>query len=269
MERLSTPVKAVLALATGSLCLSAYSLVSVDSDAETLPSDKPRPQATISPQPTPEVTPGAQAPAPRPEDPNIAMQRELNSIFVPLGMPKLELDGKVGPQTKRALCAARLLTGQEASKDKPSKAEMRSLPRREQLSFELTGLVISRTCQVLVVNLEDEISMVIPVSTGMPGRTTPAVDSKIQYGRYGWHNSTLWPDAGSNGNMYFPLYFNGAIAVHGSRAMHPSVTTPRSHGCVRVTQDDAKKLWKLADGPTQGRKDQYVKGLKPLPVHVI
>jgi lipoprotein-anchoring transpeptidase ErfK/SrfK len=225
-------------------------------------------ETSISPTPL-EIPTETPTPKPSPEKPAITMQKMLNTELVHLGMPELELDGKIGPQTRRAICTIRLLTGDEASLEKPTSSEIRALSNELELSSKLSGFVISRTCQIMAVNLDSKIRMVIPISSGKPGHTTPAVDNKIQYGRFGWHNSSLYPEEKGNGNMYDPLYFNGAIAVHGSNEMYPSVTTPRSHGCVRVTVSNAKKLWELAGGPQDARQDQYIGDLKPIPVHVI
>jgi lipoprotein-anchoring transpeptidase ErfK/SrfK len=49
----------------------------------------------------------------------------------------------------------------------------------------------------------------------------------------GWWTSTLYPDIpeGAKGNMYRPLYFDGAIAVHGSANTDAN---DASHGCIRT-----------------------------------
>jgi hypothetical protein len=224
------------------------------------------PSLEPSPEPTPSPVPSI---SPRPIDPMVALQRNLNNKLVRFGMPALKEDGKAGAQTKRAVCAVRLLTGREASMALPSAPEMKVLSGKLNLSFAVSGLIVSRTCQIMSVNLDKKLSMVIPVSTGRRGYRTPRVDGQVSHGRFGWHNSTLYPDETGEGNMYKPLYFSGSIAVHGSREMFPSVTTPRSHGCVRVLISDADKLWLLAGGPKTAEQDQDFTNLKPLPVHVL
>jgi hypothetical protein len=95
---------------------------------------------------------------------------------------------------------------------------------------------------LFVVDDAGTVVKVLPVSTGSEGRYfdegrwqrahTPrgrfAVGRKIE----GWRRSTL-------GLLYYPSYFSGGVAVHGS----PSVPAyPASHGCVRVPMYAAKEL---------------------------
>lgn len=252
--------------------LLAVSLSACNPSTETSSRPTEQPIATETPNPTPTETPTptqAPQPKPTPEDPDIALQRNLNRELVPFGMPKLELDGKVGNQTRRALCAVRLLTGQETSRDTPTSTEIRNLQKRQTFKAPLGGIVISRECQVMAVNIDNKLSMVLPVSTGKSEYRTPEGSFRVQYGRFGWHNSSLYPEERGNGNMYKPVYFNGAIAFHGSRDMYNSLTYPASHGCVRVTVSDADKLWALVGGPAKAQNDQVFKNLHSFPVHVI
>ncbi|MFM8945634.1 MAG: L,D-transpeptidase, partial [Actinomycetota bacterium] len=46
--------------------------------------------------------------------------------------------------------------------------------------------------------------------------------------------------AGDLGEIYRPKYFNGGIAIHGSRSI-PNY--PASHGCVRVSVPAMDMLW--------------------------
>jgi hypothetical protein len=97
--------------------------------------------------------------------------------------------------------------------------------------------------QVLfVVGDDGTVAKVLPVSTGSEesyfdqgkqqrahtprGRFT--VGRKIE----GWRRSTL-------GLLYYPSYFSGGVAVHGSLSV-PAY--PASHGCVRIPMFAAKEL---------------------------
>jgi len=173
-------------------------------------------------------------------------------------MPALTVDGKVGPQTRRAICAVRWLTGNQPSTALPTTAERAYLSKTHILRNSLSAIVVNRTCQVLAVNLNKHLTKIAPVSTGKPGHTTPALDSRMDYGRIGWHNSNLYPAEQGSGNMYYPLYVKGAIAIHGSNEEYNWVTQPLSHGCVRVTQAFARTLWKIAHGPVSGEQNSIV-----------
>jgi hypothetical protein len=74
-----------------------------------------------------------------------------------------------------------------------------------------------------------------PVSTGVPGHPTPmGVFSIIEKDRY--HRSNLYSDA--------PMPFMQRITWSGV-ALHEGVLPgyPASHGCIRMSQDFAQKLW--------------------------
>jgi hypothetical protein len=146
------------------------------------------------------------------------------------------------------------------------------------LHSALSGFVISRTCQVMGVNIDHKLSMIMPVSTGAPAgyfpdspqdHTTNAGNFHIMSGFSGWHNSTLYPSKHTAGNMLNTGFFNGDQGIHGSREMLPTVTSPQSHGCVRYDIRYAPKIWALMDGPTNLPNDAYVAQLKPVPVEVL
>ncbi|MBC7708160.1 L,D-transpeptidase [Polaromonas sp.] len=200
------------------------------------------------------------------------LQHDLNGDLTRLGMPNLPENGKAGPQTRRALCAKRLFTGHVASLAAPSIEEIRQLQTQHSLTYAASGLIVSKTCQVLGVSTNNSITNIFPVSTGntAAGHITPTVNTSIAFARTGWHNSTKYPSESGNGNMLEPLYFesDNSFAIHGSRAMKPSVTTPQSHGCVRTSVSDQYKLWAILNGPSTPVQDKIVK-VKQLPIRVL
>ena len=60
-------------------------------------------------------------------------------------------------------------------------------------------------------------------------------DFKVQWKFNGERKASL-------GTLYYPSYFNGGIAVHGSPSIPPY---PASHGCVRVPRFADKALYKM------------------------
>jgi hypothetical protein len=212
------------------------------------------------------------------ENTTVSLQRSLNALLTPYGMPALTLDGNAGGQTKRALCAERLFSGHAASQAQPTAAERNRIITHEKLSSMLPGFVISRTCQVMGININHKLSMIIPVSTGAPAgyfrdspeaHTTTPGNFHIMSGYYGWHNSTLYPSKHTAGNMLNSGFFNGDQAIHGSDEMSHAVTYPESHGCTRYETKYASKIWSLIGGPTNLPNDAYVAQLKPVPVEVL
>ncbi|MGH2772501.1 MAG: L,D-transpeptidase family protein [Actinomycetota bacterium] len=88
--------------------------------------------------------------------------------------------------------------------------------------------------QVIFVVENGKVTNILPTSTGngrkftSEGWTRRAVTPNGAFAIYGkragWRKSPL-------GRLYRPAYFNGGIALHGSRSVPAS---PASHGCVRV-----------------------------------
>jgi peptidoglycan hydrolase-like protein with peptidoglycan-binding domain len=88
--------------------------------------------------------------------------------------------------------------------------------------------------QVLFLYRHGALLKILPVSTGNGKRycvegdcavaVTPGGSFRVKRYIRGWRESRL-------GLLYNPLYFNGGIAIHGSKSV-PGY--PASHGCVRI-----------------------------------
>ena len=101
--------------------------------------------------------------------------------------------------------------------------------------------------QVLfVVDANDQVNRILSVSTGngklfndsgkgMQYALTPRGSFKIYYKVIGWKKSPL-------GRMFYPMYFSGGFAVHGSNSV-PS--RPASHGCVRIPMFAAQEMFRV------------------------
>jgi lipoprotein-anchoring transpeptidase ErfK/SrfK len=100
--------------------------------------------------------------------------------------------------------------------------------------------------QVLfVVDDTGTVTRVLPVSTGNGKEFVSegwARDAITHPGRYqvrqkiaGWKKSAL-------GEMYYPVYFMYATAIHGSKSVP---TKPASHGCVRIPMFAAKEFYQM------------------------
>lgn len=109
-----------------------------------------------------------------------------------------------------------------------------------------THIEVDLTRQVLfVVDDTGTVTHVLPVSTGNGKEFVSegwARDAITHPGRYqvrqkipGWKKSAL-------GEMYYPVYFMYATAIHGSKSVP---TKPASHGCVRIPMFAAKEFYQM------------------------
>lgn len=87
--------------------------------------------------------------------------------------------------------------------------------------------------QILMVQESGVVMWVLDVSTGTRSTPTPRGSFKVTRQINGLRVSRL-------GELWRPKYFTGGYALHGS----PSVpTSPASHGCVRLTNQEINFLW--------------------------
>lgn len=104
------------------------------------------------------------------------------------------------------------------------------------------------TRQVLfMVDENGKVNLIVPVSTGSGERyydkstrkwevaSTPRGEYSIQRKINGTRTAPL-------GQIFYPSYFRGGWAVHGSNSIPPR---PASHGCVRVPRGADQRLFKL------------------------
>ena len=107
---------------------------------------------------------------------------------------------------------------------------------------------VDLTRQVLfMVGDDGKVNLIVPVSSGNGERywdkerkkyevaSTPRGEFKIQRKINGTRKAPL-------GSIYYPSYFLGGWAVHGSASIPPK---PASHGCVRVPRGADKKLFAM------------------------
>jgi hypothetical protein len=182
----------------------------------------------------------------------LTAQRRLAALGYWLGKP----DGVYGDSTVHAVTALQKVAGL-------ARDGVLGPNTRRALNRGVRPTPASRKGYVAEVNLKRQILMFVrngkvltiyDASTGSgelyrtsSGGTARAVTPKGTYRVFrqikGWHTAPL-------GLLYSPKYFNGGIAIHGSRSVPPY---PASHGCVRVTVAAMDGLWKgraLAMGRT-------------------
>jgi N-acetylmuramoyl-L-alanine amidase len=169
-----------------------------------------------------------------------AAVREAQTLLSQLGYPVGPIDGIDGPRTRQGLCAWRRLEGRTASRTALTSSELKAIRTTTRLpaAAKGRGVTVDRTCQTVYYRQDGRFRKVLIASTGSSGSLPRTGDFRIQRKRAGWHTSSLYP--ASSPNMYNTLYFDGAIAIHGSRSV-PAY--PASKGCVRVTVKGADYLF--------------------------
>lgn len=198
------------------------------------------------------------------------LQADTNKVLGPLGMPQAATNGKFSGQTARAACAKSWLTTGVATTNKAyyTPTKIKELDANDAIrnpyladygTRVANGFIVNKTCQVMAVTSNNAVVGVYPVSTGRPGYDTPNGLFTIYKGINGWHESSKYPTESGNGNMYKPVYFGpDGIALHGSREMSNSSTTPQSHGCVRLTTSVADAVFSRQGGDTHAANDAIV-----------
>jgi len=159
-------------------------------------------------------------------------------LLAGLGYWILKVDGKADASTRHAIMAFQKVEGRKRT-GTLSSADFEALknalaPQARHLTGALhVEIDISR--QVLfLVNPEGVVTRILPVSSGNEKKYfdqgkwqiahTPRGSFRISRKINGVREATL-------GNLYYPSYFYGGVAIHGSNSI-PAF--PASHGCVRI-----------------------------------
>jgi lipoprotein-anchoring transpeptidase ErfK/SrfK len=145
-------------------------------------------------------------------------QSTLDAVMAFQKLNGLERDGVCGARTSAALATPRGARVGAGAGDR---------------------IVVDLSDQVLLVVRDGRIRRIVNASTGRPdlpdgrGEATPTGTFRVQ-------RKVAGTDVGELGPMYWPSYFHGGIAVHGS----PSVPgSPASHGCVRIPMQLARSVF--------------------------
>jgi lipoprotein-anchoring transpeptidase ErfK/SrfK len=178
------------------------------------------------------------------------VQQRLGRVHPDLKRMVGKPDGRMGPQTRQALCVYRtIMRGLPSSLWKPvSNADVTSLGQTKRLpAFAFakqtrgrTVAWVSKDCQAVLEVVHGRYRHIMPATTGKPGHETPSGLHRIEWRWPGWHVSTKYRE---NGQMFDSQYFGPGIALHGVPS-HEVHKQPSSHGCVRLYPSDAKTLYR-------------------------
>lgn len=202
--------------------------------------------------------------------------REAQKIMTKFGLPTGPVDGLMGPQTQRGLCAFRYISG--LTVDRRSALTVSTMNKLREYNKKYTSLkqipdrksyngeymVAQKTCQVLFHINKGKFNKAMAMSSGIktraggietPNKPRNANRSYFILGntQRGWHCSNQYPEScrhekagrfshiSSYGNMYNIRWMNdGGLYVHGSMRVP---TRPGSAGCIRVSTKDSDWMW--------------------------
>jgi hypothetical protein len=179
----------------------------------------------------------------------------VQTRLLELGFWHLGADGDFGHTTKQAVMAFQKWTGLETSGrvDEATAVALTSAAARPTGQSSESGVVVEvdKDRQLLFIMNNGRLAWALNTSTGS-GQYYLELNQKdptkwelgrsvTDSGRFkvnrerpeGWWEGDL-------GEIYRPKYFNGGIAIHGSRSI-PDY--PASHGCVRVSTAAMDMIW--------------------------
>jgi lipoprotein-anchoring transpeptidase ErfK/SrfK len=174
---------------------------------------------------------------------------EIEQLLNDLGYWIVKVDGRSDDSTRQAILAFQKVEGRKRTgvMSAADMAALRSAARPVAKYPQGPAHVevdISR--QVLFyVGGDGTVDRILSVSTGNEKKYfdqgewqtahTTRGNFKVQWKYNGVRKASL-------GDLYYPSYFNGGIAVHGSPSIPPY---PASHGCVRVPRFAEKAIYKM------------------------
>ena len=172
-----------------------------------------------------------------------------------LGFWLYAVDGEYGSTTKQAVMAFQKWTGLDpsGSVDQATANALTMATARPVGQSTAAGVVveIDKTKQVMLITSGGKLVWAINISTGSGQyylEKNQKDPTKWETGRSLTHSGRFkiqreradgWWD-GDLGKIYRPKYFNGGIAIHGSKSI-PNY--PASHGCVRVSVAAMDMIW--------------------------
>lgn len=163
---------------------------------------------------------------------------EVETLLSSLGYWIVKVDGVADPSTRHAITAFQKVEGLKRT-GRLSAADLESLrfasPPKAKFQTGAAHVEIDISRQVLfLTDSSGKIVRILPVSSGNEKKYFDEGKWQIAHTPRG-HFRILRKINGvrkaSLGNLYYPNYFHGGVAIHGSNSVPPF---PASHGCVRI-----------------------------------
>ena len=174
---------------------------------------------------------------------------EIEQRLSDLGYWITKVDGKQDDSTRQAIIAFQKVEGRKRtgvlSASDAALLRNASRPTPKYASGPAHVEVDIGRQVLFYVGDDGTVQKIVAVSTGSEKKYFDENEWQIAHTTRG-HFKVQWKYNGirkaSLGDLYYPSYFNGGIAVHGSPSIPPF---PASHGCVRVPLFADKALYKM------------------------
>ena len=174
---------------------------------------------------------------------------EVEQRLNDLGYWITKVDGKRDDSTRQAIIAFQKVEGRKRtgilSASDTALLQKASRPAAKFASGPAHVEVDIGRQVLLYVGDDGSVQKIISVSTGNEKKYFDDNQWQVAHTTRG-NFKVLWKFNGirkaSLGDLYYPSYFNGGIAVHGSPSIPPY---PASHGCVRIPLFADKALFKM------------------------
>ena len=174
---------------------------------------------------------------------------EVERLLSKLGYWILKVDGKPDASTRHAITAFQKVEGRQRT-GTMSAADLRALrtAQRPEPRYPKAPEHIEIDLKRQVLFYVDEtatVTRILPISSGNGKRYFDQGQWKVANTPRGLFNVGLKINGvrhSSLGALYYPSYFLGGIAIHGSNSIPPY---PDSHGCVRVPRFADRALFKM------------------------
>ena len=123
------------------------------------------------------------------------------------------------------------------------------------------SILVDKPTQTMTVTVDGQVRYRWPVSTGASKYSTPA-GSYTAFRLERMHYSQEWDNAGMPHSIFFTTRGH---AIHGSN--HPGLGSPASHGCVRLSLQNAGTLFQLVEARGVTSAKVVVRGSDPPGYH--
>ena len=174
---------------------------------------------------------------------------EVETRLSKLGYWIVKADGRPDASTRHAITAFQKVEGRKRT-GTMSAADLKALRAAQRpvarYPNEKAHVEVDLTRQVLFyVDDAGTVSHIIPVSSGNGKRFRDEGQWKVANTPRGLYNVGLKINGAkksSLGTLYYPNYFLGGLAIHGSNSIP---IYPASHGCVRVPRFADQALYRM------------------------
>jgi hypothetical protein len=182
-----------------------------------------------------------------PFSPLVALDAELPVVLDHLsedGFPVGRNRDRLGGEQRRGLCLAREFAGLRAHRGDLAAEEVDALlSLRAPLSAParaVDGLNVSVTCQATWYAQDGSVFRITRATTGRKSGWTPVGTFNVTWRADGWSTSSIYKEA----RLYRIHHFKGPVGFHGVADPSWIKTSPVSHGCVRIPNNDMDWLAK-------------------------